>query len=59
VIGGRSETVEGSYQIVFPVLIEFPSMEHARRWYDSEDYRELKQMRLTATSGNAVFMAGV
>jgi uncharacterized protein (DUF1330 family) len=59
VIGGRAETVEGSYQIVFPVLIEFPSMEHARRWYDSEDYRELKQMRLQATAGNAVFLAGV
>ncbi len=31
----------------------------ARRWYDSEESRELKQMRLAATISNAVFMAGV
>jgi uncharacterized protein (DUF1330 family) len=59
VVGGRAETVEGSYHVVFPVMIQFPTMEDARRWYDSEDYRELKHLRLTATVGNAVFMAGV
>jgi uncharacterized protein (DUF1330 family) len=59
VVGGRAETVEGSYQVVFPVMIQFPTMEDARRWYDSEDYRELKHLRLTTTVGNAVFMAGV
>ena len=58
VIGGPFAVVEGSGSPVFPVLIEFPTMEEARRWYDSEDYRELKQMRLAATVSNAMFMNG-
>jgi uncharacterized protein (DUF1330 family) len=58
VIGGPFRVVEGSYQPVFPVMIEFPSMADARRWYDSEDYRELKALRLSATVSNAFFMEG-
>jgi len=56
VLGGPCEVVEGSYQPVFPVMIEFPSMREARQWYDAEEYRELKRMRLAATVSNAVFM---
>lgn len=59
VIGGPFEVLEGSYQPVFPVMIEFPSMADARRWYDSEEYRELKALRLLATVSNAYFMEGV
>ena len=58
VIGGPFQVVEGSYQPVFPVMVEFPSLEQARRWYDSEEYRDLKELRLAATAGNAFFMAG-
>ena len=58
VIGGPFEVVEGTWQPVYPVLIEFPSMEQARRWYDSEDYRELKRLRLAATVSSGVFIAG-
>lgn len=57
-VGGRWDVVEGEWQPVFPVLIEFPSLEQAHRWYDSEEYRELKALRLAATKGNAVFIAG-
>ncbi len=56
--GGPFEVVEGSYQPVFPVMLEFPSMDKAREWYDSEDYRELKGLRLAAAVCNGVFMAG-
>ena len=56
--GGPFEVVEGDWRPVFPVLIEFPTMEAARRWYDSEDYRELKQLRLAATTSSGVFLAG-
>jgi uncharacterized protein (DUF1330 family) len=59
VIGGPFEVVEGEWQPAFPVLIQFPSMDEARRWYDSEEYRELKRLRLAATSGSGVFMAGL
>ena len=58
VIGGPFAVVEGEWRPVFPVLIEFPSMDAARRWYDSEDYRELKQLRLSGSAGSGVFIAG-
>jgi uncharacterized protein (DUF1330 family) len=56
---GPFEVVEGTYQPVRLVMLEFPTMEQARRWYDSEEYRELKQMRLAATVSNGFFMSGV
>lgn len=57
-VGGQAEVVEGKWQPAFPVLIEFPSLELARRWYDAEEYRELKALRLAATKGNAVLIEG-
>ena len=57
--GGPFEVVEGTYQPVMLVMLEFPSMDQARRWYDSEEYRDLKQLRLTATVSNGVFMTGL
>jgi len=59
VVGGPFEVKEGTYQPVFPTMIEFPSMDAARRWYDSDEYRELKRMRLDATVSNGFLLAGV
>jgi uncharacterized protein (DUF1330 family) len=58
VTDGPFEVAEGNWRPVFPVLLEFPSMEQAHQWYDSEDCRELKQMRLEATVSNGVFLPG-
>jgi uncharacterized protein (DUF1330 family) len=58
VIGGPVQVLEGSYQPVFPVMIEFPGIADARCWYDSEEYRELKALRLSAAVSNAFFMEG-
>jgi uncharacterized protein (DUF1330 family) len=41
------------------VIIEFPSMEQAKHWYDCEEYREPKAMRLRAGRTNLVFVEGV
>jgi len=57
-VGGKCDVVEGEWRPVFPVLIEFPSLEQAHAWYDAEEYRELKALRLAATKGNAVFIEG-
>ncbi|MBE2216189.1 MAG: DUF1330 domain-containing protein [Opitutaceae bacterium] len=56
VIGGPLEVVEGHWQPAFPVMLEFPSLAEARRWYQSPEYEPLKALRLAATRGNAVFM---
>jgi hypothetical protein len=34
------------------VVLEFPSLEQAKRRYDSPEYRDLKALRLAATKGN-------
>ena len=56
--GGPFEVVEGTYQPLRLAMLEFPSMDHAKQWYDSEEYRELKQLRLAATVSNGFFMTG-
>jgi uncharacterized protein (DUF1330 family) len=58
-IGGPFEVLEGSSAPVFPVMIEFPDLDPARRWYDSEESGELKSLRLAATVSHATMMAGV
>lgn len=57
--GGKLDVVEGTWQPVYPVIIEFPSLEQAHRWYNSEEYRELKALRTQATDGHAVFIEGL
>lgn len=59
VLGGHMDVVEGEWQPVFPVIIEFPSLEQAHRWYNSDEYRQLKALRLSASRANAVFIEGL
>lgn len=58
-VGGRVDRMEGSWSPNFPVIIEFPSLEDAHRWYDSDDYHDLKALRLSAVRSNAVFVEGL
>jgi uncharacterized protein (DUF1330 family) len=57
--GGAHQTVEGDWKPNRLVILEFPSMEHAHRWYDSDEYREPKAMRLRAGRTNVVLVDGV
>jgi uncharacterized protein (DUF1330 family) len=57
--GGAHQTVEGDWKPNRIVVLEFPSMEQAKRWYDSEEYREPKAMRLRAGRANVIMVEGV
>ena len=57
--GGKSNIVEGDWHPVMPVIIEFPNLEQAHEWYDSDEYKELRALRLDAAKLNAVFIEGV
>ena len=57
--GGALEVVVGSWRPRRLVVLEFPSLAQARRWYDSEEYREPKAMRLRTSKANIVFVEGV
>jgi uncharacterized protein (DUF1330 family) len=57
--GGAHQTVEGDWKPNRLVILEFPTLEQAKRWYDSEQYREPKAMRLRAGRTNLVLVDGV
>jgi len=57
--GGAHQTVEGEWKPTRLVVLEFPSIDAARRWYDSEEYREPKALRLRAGRTNLVMVEGV
>ena len=56
--GGKFEKLEGSWQPTRLVVLEFPSMDQAKRWYDSEEYREPKTLRLRASKASAILVEG-
>jgi uncharacterized protein (DUF1330 family) len=57
--GGSPDAREGGWKPARLVVIEFPSIEQARRWYDSEEYREPKALRMKAARTNLVLVEGV
>ena len=59
VLGGKFDILEGEWGPIFPVMIEFPSLEQAYRWYNSDEYLSLRALRLSAVRSNAVFMEGI
>ena len=58
IVGGEQTVLEGEKELEFPVLIEFENPEQANRWYNSEEYRNILQLRLEATKGNLVLIDG-
>ncbi len=57
--GGTVETKEGGWAPKRVVVLEFPSMEQARRWYGSPEYAPLLAVRLKAARARIVFVEGV
>lgn len=57
--GGSFQSLEGSWRPKRLVVLEFPSVEQARRWYDSDEYRPLKAMRMKASTADLVLVEGV
>ena len=56
--GGAHQTLEGTWKPTRLVVLEFPTLEAAHRWYDSEEYREPKAMRIKAGRTNLVIVEG-
>ncbi len=57
--GGATETKEGGWAPKRVVLLEFPSIDQARKWYDSPEYKPLLAMRLKAASAKLILVEGV
>ena len=57
--GGATQTLEGDWQPGRLVVTEFSSVEQARRWYDSDEYRGPKALRIKTTRSRVVLAEGV
>ena len=56
--GGTVETLEGDWQPKRVVVLEFPSLEQAKRWYNSEDYRDPKALRFKTAKTKLILVEG-
>jgi len=57
--GGEVETLEGSWNPSRVVVLEFESVEQAKRWWDSDDYREARDLRQATSNTNMIVVQGV
>jgi uncharacterized protein (DUF1330 family) len=57
--GGKLEALEGGWSPKRLVLLEFPSMEQALKWYRSPEYAPLIKLRQKASRGKLVALEGV
>ena len=57
--GGRAESLEGSVQPKRVVILEFPTAERAKAWWDSAEYREPKRIRQSAATSDTLIVEGV
>lgn len=57
--GGAVQTVEGNWQPKRVVILEFPSVERAKQWYNSPEYTPLRAMRMKASKGSVLIVEGL
>jgi len=57
--GGAIESLEGDWLPERIVVLEFPSLERARQWWESAEYREAKALRMRAARTRMIATEGV
>lgn len=57
--GGKVKFVEGDWKPDILVVIEFPTMDALKAWYDSEEYRPLRELRQRTARTEAAGVWGV
>jgi uncharacterized protein (DUF1330 family) len=56
--GGEFEALEGGWSPSRLVVVEFPSFEQARKFYYSDEYKPLRDIRLKTTESKAILVDG-
>jgi uncharacterized protein (DUF1330 family) len=56
--GGPYEQLEGAWRGDL-IIIQFPSMEMARGWYQSDAYQAIRTLRASNTEGDVFLVQGV
>jgi uncharacterized protein (DUF1330 family) len=57
--GGQTEVLEGEWRPARLVLLEFPSVERARAWWNSPEYAEARALRQATSTGTLIILEGV
>ena len=57
--GGEMVSLEGSEEKRRVVILEFPSFERAKQWYNSEEYQAVRKLRVGAAEGDLLAIDGV
>ena len=57
--GGAAEPLEGDWPQRRRVLLEFPTVEAARRWYHSPEYEKPLALRKANSNGRLILLEGV
>lgn len=57
--GGEVAVLEGAWRPNRLVILEFESVERAKAWWASEEYRAAKALRQRTSTGSLVVVAGV
>lgn len=57
--GGQTVTLEGDWQPERIVIVEFPSVERATEWWNSEQYAKAKAIRQRAAETKMLIVGGV
>jgi uncharacterized protein (DUF1330 family) len=53
-VGGRTERLEGDWLPGRLVILEFENLERIRQWFDSPEYKPVKELRHKAARTNMV-----
>lgn len=56
--GGKTEVLEGDWKPKRIVVLEFESMQRAKEWLNSEEYREPRKMRHRTAKTNMIAVEG-
>jgi uncharacterized protein (DUF1330 family) len=57
--GGAVHVLEGEWPTARFVVLEFPSAQRAREWWDSDLYRPLRALRQACTNSRMILVEGV
>lgn len=57
--GGTTERLEGSWSPNRMVIVEFPSVERARAWWDSPEYAPARALRQASARTEMILVEGL
>ena len=55
----ETEVLEGAWALPWTVIMRFPSVEHAKAWYNDFEYQQLVKIRHRTAATNLVVIGGI